>query len=79
MAVIIDGKTGRHISKNLSKAFKRFLALPNCTIKCAVIEKSMNHGAGYGLEIAASFKFLEPAKAIQSYSKFIQNYSNYSN
>ena len=48
MAVILDGKTGRHIPKNLSKTFKRFLALSNCTIKCTVIGKRVNHGAGYG-------------------------------
>ena len=29
VAVIIDGKTGGHISKNLSKTLKRFLTLPN--------------------------------------------------
>ena len=34
VAVIIDEKTGGHIPKNLSKAFKRFLTLPNCIIKC---------------------------------------------
>ena len=29
VAVIIEGKTGGHIPKNLSKTFKHFLALPN--------------------------------------------------
>ena len=65
VAVIIDGKTGRHIPKNLSKTFKRFLTLPNCTIKCIVIGKRDNHGAGYGLEIPVNFKLRGPAKAIQ--------------
>ena len=65
VAVIIDGKTGRHIPKNLSKTFKRFLTLPNCTIKCIVIGKGVNHGAGYRLEIPVKFKFRGPAKAIQ--------------
>ena len=63
VALINDGKTGGHIPKNLT--FKRFLTLPNCTIKCTVIEKHMNGGAGYGLEISVNFKFLRPAKAIQ--------------
>ena len=34
VAVIIDGKNGGHIPKNLSKTLKCFLTLPNCTIKC---------------------------------------------
>ena len=50
MAVIIDVKTGGYIPKNLSKTFKRFLTLPNCTIKCTVIGKHVNHLAGYRLE-----------------------------
>ena len=58
VAVIIDGKTGEHISKNLSKTFKCFLVLPNCEIKCTVTGKRVNHGAGYGLEIPVNFKFL---------------------
>ena len=62
--VIIDGKTGGHIPENLSKTFKRFLTLPNCTTKCTVIRKRMNHSAAYGLEISVNFKFLGPAKAI---------------
>ena len=62
--VIIDGTTGGHIPKNLSKTFKRFLILPNCAIKCTVIRKRMNHGAGYELKISVNFKFLGQAKAI---------------
>ena len=77
VVVIIDGKTGGHIPKNLSKTFKRFLTLPNCTIKCTVIGKRANHGAGYGLDIHVNFKFLGPAKAIQwaenAVKKVIQN------
>ena len=52
VAVIIDGKTGDHSPKNLSKTFKCFLTLPNCTIKCTTIGKRVNQGAGYGLEIS---------------------------
>ena len=63
--MIIDGKTGGHIPKNLSKTLRRFLTFPNCTIKCNVFGKRVNHGACYGLEITANFKFLGPAKAIQ--------------
>ena len=77
VVVIIDGKTGGHIPKNLSKTLKRFLKFPNCTIKCNVFGKRVNHGAGYGLEINVSFKFVGPAKAIQwtenAMKKAIQN------
>ena len=65
VAVIIDVKIGEHIPKNLSKTFKRFLTLPNCTIKCTVIGKRVNHGAGFGLEIPINFKFLGAAEVIQ--------------
>ena len=65
MAVIDDRKTGGHIPKNLSKTFRRFITLPNCTIKCTVIRKRVSHGAGYRLEVPVNFKFLGPAKAIQ--------------
>ena len=80
MAVIIDGKTGGHIPKNLSKTFKRFLTLRKMYKlykKCTAIGKRVNHGAGYGLEISVNFKFLGPAKAIQwaenAVKKVIQN------
>ena len=64
MALIIDGKTGGHILKSLSKTLKRFLTLPNDTIKINVIGKYVDHGAGYELDIPVNFKFLGPAKAI---------------
>ena len=55
----------------------RFLTLLNSTIKCIVIGKRVNHGAGYRLEIPVNFKFLGPAKAIQwaenAVKKVIQN------
>ena len=62
--VIIGKKTVGHIPKNLSKTFKRFLTLPNCTVKCTVIENCVNHGACYRLKIPVNFKFLRSAKAI---------------
>ena len=65
VAVIIYGKNGGHIPKNLWKIFKRFLTLPNCTIKCSVIGKCVNHGASYGLNITADFKFLSQSNSKQ--------------
>ena len=58
MALITDRKTGGQIPKDLNKTFERFLTLPNCTVKCTVIGKRVNHGAGYRLEIPVNFKFL---------------------
>ena len=46
VVVIIDRKTGERIPEKLSKTFERFLMLPTCTIKCTVIRKRVNHGAG---------------------------------
>ena len=77
MAVAIDGKTPGHIPKNLSETSKHFLALCNCTIKCIVIGKRVNHGAGYTLEIPVNFKFLGLAKAIQWAENAIKSYSKY--
>ena len=72
MAVVIHGKTSGHIPKNLSKTFKCFLTLPNCTIKCIVLGKRVNHGAGYGIEIPVNFKLLGPGKAIQWAEKAVK-------
>ena len=65
VTVTIDGKAGENIPKNLSKTFERFLTLRNRTIKCTVIGKRVNHGAGFGLEIPINFKFLGAAEVIQ--------------
>ena len=77
VAVLIDRITFGDIPKNLSQTSKGFLTLPNCTIKCTVTGKRVNHGAGFGLEIPVNFKFLGPVKAIQwaenTLKKVIQN------
>ena len=40
----IDGTAGVNVPINLSKTFKRFLTVPNCTIKYTVIGKRVNNG-----------------------------------
>ena len=60
--VIIGGRTGGHVPKNLSKIFYLFLTLPNCSIKCKVTEKRINRGARYGLEIPVLYNFLDRKK-----------------
>ena len=73
VTVTIDGKAGENIPKNLSKTFERFLTLRNCTIKCTVIGKRVNHGAGFGLEIPINFKFLGAAEVIQWAENALKN------
>ena len=45
VAVMIEGRTGRHVPKNLSKIFNLFLTLPNCATKCKATGKCINGGA----------------------------------
>ena len=45
--------------------FKRFLSLPNHSIRVCVKEKRINRGVGYGLEIPAEYIFHGNEKAIQ--------------
>ena len=56
-ALMIGGRTGGHVPKNLSKIFNLLLTLPNCTIKWKVTGKCINRGAGYVLEIAVQYNF----------------------
>ena len=57
VALMIGGRTGGHVSKNLSKIFNLFLTLPNCAIKWKVTGKRINCGAGYVLEIPVQYNF----------------------
>ena len=77
VGVVIDRKTAGHIPKDLSKTFKRFLTLRNCTIKCTVIGKRVNHGAGYGLEIPVNFKFFGSQSNSVGRKRCEKNYSEY--
>ena len=45
--------------------FKKFLSLPNHSIRVCVKGKIINHGAGGGIEIPAEYKFYGNEKAIK--------------
>ena len=48
-----------------SLMFKKFLSLPNHSIRVCVKGKRINRGVGYGLEIPAEYIFYGNEKAIQ--------------
>ena len=58
-----DKLVGKNI-KNLSKIFEPFLTLPNCVIKCKIVEKRINRGAGCGPEVPIQYKIFEPEKGV---------------
>ena len=63
-AVMIGGRIGSHVPKNVSKVFNLFLTLPNCAIKCKFTRKYIYRGAGYILEIPVQYNFFGPDKAV---------------
>ena len=69
VAVKHSNHTGPRVVGNVpflySSTFKKFLFLPNHTIKVLVTGKRINHGAGYGLEIPVEYVFNGNEKALQ--------------
>ena len=45
--------------------FKKFVSLPNHSIRVCIKRKRINRGVGYGLEIPAEYMFYSNEKAIQ--------------
>ena len=64
VTIMIGGRNGGHVLKNLSKIFNIFLTLLNCAIKYKVTGKRINREAGYGLEIPIQCNFFGPEKAV---------------
>ena len=56
-----------------SLSFKKFLSLPNHTIRVLVTGNRMNRGAGYGLEIPVEYVFNGNEKALQWAKKNLDN------
>ena len=54
-----------HVPFLYSSLFKKFLSLPNHTIRVLVTGKRINRGAGYGLEIPVDCVFNGNEKALQ--------------
>ena len=54
-----------HVPFSYSSTFKKFLSLPNHTIRVLVTGKRINRGVGYGLEIPVEYVFSDNEKALQ--------------
>ena len=57
---MFEGRTVGHVPRNFSKTMR----LPGCSILCKVTGKRVNRGAGYGLKIPISYKFVGAGKAV---------------
>ena len=53
---------------HFSKAVRKFLQLPNITVRCSV---SVNKGAGYVMEIALTYTPRELQRAIERVKKVV--------
>ena len=62
---------GGHIPFLYSSTFKKFLFLPNHTIRVLVTGKRINRGTGYGLEIPVEYVFNGNEKALQRAKKVL--------
>ena len=62
-----------HVPFLYSSTFKKFLSLPNHTIRVLVTGKRINLGAGYGLEIPVEYVFNGNEKALQWAKKNLDN------
>ena len=69
MAVIHSNHIGPPVVGNVpflySSAFKKFLSLPNHTIRVLITGERINGGTGYGLEIPVEYVFNGNGKALQ--------------
>ena len=77
MAVINSNHIGArvvgHVPLLSSSTFKKFLSLPNHTIRVLVTGKRINCGAGYGWEIPVEHVFNGNEKALQWAKKNLDN------
>ena len=77
MAVIhsihIGPRVVGHVPFLYSLLFKKFLSLPNHTIRVLVTGNRMNRGAGYDLEIPVEYVFNGNEKALQWAKKNLGN------
>ena len=64
VAVLFEGRRLGHVPRNLSQIMALFLRLPGSSILYKVTGKRVNRGAGYGLEIPVSYKFVGAEKAV---------------
>ena len=62
-----------HVPFLYSSTFKKFLSLPNHTIRVLLIGKRINRGAGYSLETPVEYVFNGNEKALQWAKKNLDN------
>ena len=62
-----------HVLFLYSSTFKKFLSLPNHTIRVLLTGQRINCGAGYGLEIPVEYVFNSNEKALQWAKKNLDN------
>ena len=62
-----------HVPFLYSSTFKKFLSLPNHTIRVLVTGKRINRSSGYGLEIPVEYVFNGNEKALQWAKKNLDN------
>ena len=62
-----------HVPFLYSSTFKKFLSLPNHTIRVLVTGKRINRSSGYGLEIPVEYVFNGNEKALQWVKKNLDN------
>ena len=62
-----------HVPQNIYDQFWKFLSLPKTSIRARVLGKTVNSGAGYGLEIPVCFIFQGYVKGIAWVKKKTEN------
>ena len=72
VAIVLEKRIVRYVTKNLSKIFRQFMKIPNCTIGCKVTGKRVNRGAGYGLEIPVQYRFIGAKETVEWAEKNIK-------
>ena len=60
------------IPHNISKFSSMFLTIPSTTIEVEVLDKRVNRGSGYGLEIPVKYRYCGQEKLIQCLAKKLE-------
>ena len=72
VTIVLEEWIVEHVPKNLSKIFHLFMKIPNCSIRCKVIGKRVDRGAGYGLEILVQYRFIGGEESVEWAEKNIK-------
>ena len=61
-----------HIPHNISKFSSMILTIPSTAIEVEVLDKRVNRGSGYGLEIPVKYRYYGQEKVIQWLAKKLE-------